>query len=124
MPRVGVTGQGAEIHLVAHRQPNDPLVFASAVGDPSVGGIAEQCAHIYKRLERKLADAGASLDEVVKTTEYVTAEALKDYKLTADVRRRTFSPPYPAATGVICEGFSLPGAQIAVEVVAAGKLHD
>jgi enamine deaminase RidA (YjgF/YER057c/UK114 family) len=54
----------------------------------------------------------------VKTTEFVTPEGLGDYRKTAEVRREVFAPPFPAATGVVCEGLPAPGAQIAVEAVA------
>jgi enamine deaminase RidA (YjgF/YER057c/UK114 family) len=78
----------------------------------------EQCRKIYADLAERLSRAGSGLDGVVKTTEFVTPAALAAYRGTAEIRRQTFAPPYPAATGVVCESVGAPGCQIAVEVVA------
>jgi enamine deaminase RidA (YjgF/YER057c/UK114 family) len=81
------------------------------------GDIAAQAEFIFRRIEQILVDAGASLRDVVETTEYVTT--FKDYKLTADVRRRVFGgPPWPAATGVLVAGLIRPGALIETKAVA------
>jgi enamine deaminase RidA (YjgF/YER057c/UK114 family) len=60
---------------------------------------------------------------VVKTTEFVTPEGLGGYRKTAEVRREVFTPPFPAATGVVCEGLAKVGARIAVEAVAVRGLR-
>lgn len=98
-----------------------PVVTASAIGDPTAGGIAEQCREAYMRIANALTAAGSGLDTVVKTTEFITPEALADYRHTADVRRAVFTAPYPAATGVICETLPRPGALILVEAIALAR---
>lgn len=65
------------------------------------GDIEAQCRFIYQRIEKILKAAGATLDDVIKTTDYVTPEGFKDYKKTAKVRREFFKGRYPAATGII-----------------------
>lgn len=97
------------------------VVTASAIGDPNAGGIAEQCREAYMRIANALTAAGSGLDTVVKTTEFITPEALADYRHTADVRRAVFTAPYPAATGVICETLPRPGALILVEAIALAR---
>jgi enamine deaminase RidA (YjgF/YER057c/UK114 family) len=94
------------------------VVFASAAGDPDAGDVVAQCRAAYARIARDLARQGLTLDHVVKTTEFVTPAGLAAYRGTAEVRREVFAPPFPAATGVICEALPTPGALIAVEAVA------
>lgn len=94
------------------------VIYASASGDASLGGIVEQTRDAYARLEKSLKAAGAGFADVVKTTEFITPAGLKDYRGTADVRRQIFDAPYPAATGVICEALPDTGSQILVEAVA------
>ena len=64
-----------------------------------------------------LAAAGAGLEHVVQTTDYVVTT--DNYRATADVRREVFRPPYPTATGVIVTGLLREGALIEIAAVAA-----
>lgn len=109
-----------EIEGIANAGERPPVLLVSAEGDPTVGGIVAQCRAAYSQLERLLKASGASLANVVKTTEFITPEALADYRHTAEVRRDVFSAPYPAATGVICSRLARPGSQILVEATALG----
>ena len=102
MPRVVDAEAGVQIELAASNGGTNVL-FVSAEGDPAAGDIVGQCREVYARIGTLLAAAGAGLDAVVKTTEFVTPAGLADYRKTADVRREMFAPPYPAATGVVCE---------------------
>ncbi len=52
----------------------------------------------------------------------VKTAATDNYSATADVRRRYFRPPLPAATGVIVAGLLRPGALIEIEAYA--RLRD
>jgi len=118
MPRLVDDDAGVQLELGASRDAGGDVVFVTAVGDPAAGDVAGQCREIYARLGKRLAACGAGLDMVVKTTEFVTPEGLSGYRKTADVRREVFAQPFPAATGVVCEGLPATGAQIAVEAVA------
>ncbi|MDA0963314.1 MAG: Rid family hydrolase, partial [Proteobacteria bacterium] len=84
----------------------------------AVGGIVEQCRHAYRQLSELLKSRGASLDSVIKTTEFISRQGLADYRGTAAVRREVFKQPFPAATGVVCEGFPNLGCHIAIEATA------
>lgn len=117
MPRLVDADSLVEVELTAAK-PASPVVFVAAEGDPTAGDVVAQCREIYRRLEQRLIEAGAGLDTVVKTTEFVTAAGLGAYRHTADVRREVFGPPYPAATGVVCERLGDPGVLIAVEAIA------
>jgi enamine deaminase RidA (YjgF/YER057c/UK114 family) len=80
------------------------------------GDIAGQTRHILEKIGRLLAAAGASFDDVVETTEYVTTT--ENYRATAAVRREFFRPPYPAATGVVVAGLLREGALIEISAIA------
>lgn len=94
------------------------LVHVSAQGDGKIEGVVAQCRDAYRRLAEALHDRNASLARVIKTTEFVAPEGLAGYAQTASVRREVFSEPFPAATGVVCEGFPDSGTLIAVEAIA------
>jgi len=110
------TGVRLDVALAHGQAPS--VIYRAAEGDPAAGDVVGQCREVYGRLGRLLEQAGASLDTVVKTTEFIPPAALADYRKTGDVRRDVFSSPYPAATGVLCERLSHPGAMIAVEAIA------
>jgi enamine deaminase RidA (YjgF/YER057c/UK114 family) len=111
-----------EIEGIASTGTGAPtVVTASALGDPAAGGIADQCREAYARIASALSKAGTAIDAVVKTTEFITPDALADYRHTADVRRAVFTAPYPAATGVICETLPRHGALILVEATALAR---
>ena len=80
------------------------------------GDIVGQTRHIYEKFAALLAAAGAGLEHIVETTEYITTT--ENYRGTADVRRAIFRPPYPTATGVIVAGLLRPGALIEISAVA------
>jgi len=65
------------------------------------GNLEAQTREIYERIKRLLEKAGATFDDVIKTTEYITPEALADYAVTAKVRREYMKDNYSAATGVV-----------------------
>ena len=96
------------------------LVFtAGQVGsrpDGSIveGGIEEQTRQVLDNLERCLAAAGATLDDVVKVTAFLAD--LGDFAAYNAVYAERFSAPYPARSTV---GVSLPpGLLVEIEVVA------
>ena len=80
------------------------------------GDIVGQTRYIYEKFAALLAAAGAGLEHVVETTEYVTTT--ENYRGTAQVRRELFRPPYPTATGVIVAGLLRQGALIEISAVA------
>ena len=80
------------------------------------GDIVGQTRYIYEKFAGLLAAAGAGLDHIVQTTEYITTT--ENYRGTADVRRAIFRPPYPTATGVIVAGLLRPGTLIEISAVA------
>jgi aminoacrylate peracid reductase len=81
------------------------------------GDVVHQANVIYERLGQVLRQAGCEFADVVATREFVTTT--ERYRETAEIRRRYFSEPFPAATGVIVAGLLRPGVVIEIEAIAA-----
>ena len=82
------------------------------------GDICAQARYIYlEKILPVLRAAGAGLEHVVETIEYVTT--FDGYKETAAVRREVFGgPPFPAATGVMVAGLVRKDALIEIRATA------
>jgi len=80
------------------------------------GDIVEQTRVIYEKLKAILEAAGASFEDVVWTTDYITTT--ENYKATAEVRRQYFGESLPASTGIIVKDLLGDGALIEIDAVA------
>lgn len=82
-----------------------------------VGDIVAQTRQIFRKFKAILEHAGASMNDIVETTEYVTT--FENYPATAEVRREFFGgPPWPTATGVMVKALYRPHALIEIKAVA------
>jgi len=82
------------------------------------GDIVAQTHRIFQKFAAILESAGASLGNIVETTDYFLS--LEDYNKTAALRRELFKgPPWPAATGVLVSGLIREGALIEIKGIAA-----
>lgn len=82
----------------------------------SKGDIKLQAKETYEKIKIILEMAGATFDNVVKTTDYVTT--FQGYKDTAEVRREFFESSFPAATGVLVAGLTNSEALIEIDAIA------
>lgn len=80
------------------------------------GDIVGQARAIYEKLGALLAEAGATPDDVMKTTDYIITR--QGYAGTAQVRRDFFGDHFPAATGVVVSELLGRGVLIEVDAVA------
>ena len=80
------------------------------------GDIVTQTRQIYKNMQEILEAAGASMADVVQTTDYITTTA--GYKETANIRREFFGDSFPASTGIIISGLLNPKALIEIDAIA------
>ena len=81
------------------------------------GDIAQQARFIYSKIARVLEAAGAKMDQIVETVDYVTT--FENYDQTVAVRREVFGDgPFPAATGVKVSELVRPSALIEIRAVA------
>ena len=82
------------------------------------GDLPAQTRYIFETVEKLLARAGATFDDVIKTTDYITPQAVKDYGKTANIRREFFKNNYPAATGIVVHSLLSPSWLIEIEFLA------
>lgn len=80
------------------------------------GDMVEQTTVIYEKLKAILEAAGATFEDVVWTTDYITTK--ENYKATAEVRRQSFGESFPASTGIIVKSLLSEGALIEIDAVA------
>lgn len=98
------------------------LVFVSGtVGrDMATGSwpetIEEQAELALQNLATVLAEAGASLDDVVKTTVWLTDPS--HGARIAEAYGRAFPTPLPARSAPVVSGFPIPDALISIEAIA------
>lgn len=79
--------------------------------------VEEQTDLCFRNIEAVLAEAGASLADIVRINAYVTGrEHLKGYMTARD---RYIADPPPASTLMIVTGFSRPEFLVEVEIIAA-----
>lgn len=79
-------------------------------------GIVAQTEQVLVNLENLLADAGASLDNVVKSTVFV--QSLNDFSTVNEIYSKHFTSDYPARSCV--EVAKLPkGALVEIELIVA-----
>jgi len=83
------------------------------------GNLEAQVRVIYETVKQLLERMGASMDDVIKTTDYITPQAVSDYVKTAAIRREYFKEgAFPAATGVVVHGLLRPDWLIEIEFLA------
>ncbi len=73
------------------------------------GDFDAQAEQVFRNLERVLEAGGSSLERVVKVTIYLTDMA--NFGKIVELRRRWFTPPYPADTIVEVRGACASGAR-------------
>ena len=73
------------------------------------GDFDAQAEQVFRNLSRVLEAGGSSLDRVVKVTIFLTDMA--NFGKIVELRRRWFTPPYPADTIVEVSALALPAAR-------------
>jgi enamine deaminase RidA (YjgF/YER057c/UK114 family) len=104
----------------------DGVVYLSSIlphddfgGVVAPGDVAAQTRAIFERASQVLKSFGLTMENVVKTVDYINPAALPTYKSTGHIRREYLAPVYPAATGIIMPSVSHPGAMIQVDFTAS-----
>jgi enamine deaminase RidA (YjgF/YER057c/UK114 family) len=85
----------------------------------AAGDLVAQTEAVFDRAESLLSGAGLGLANVAKTVDYITPDALDDYRATARVRRARLGPVYPGATGIIMSRLKSKDALIQVDFIAS-----
>jgi reactive intermediate/imine deaminase len=84
------------------------------------GGFRAQSEQAFGNLRRALEAGGASLKSVVKVTIFLTD--MGKFKEVVDLRRKFFSPPYPADTIVEVKALYTPEAMVEIEAIAVTEI--
>ncbi|MCC7086256.1 MAG: hypothetical protein IT427_14730 [Pirellulales bacterium] len=79
--------------------------------------MVEQVEQIYGSVVPELlTDAGMGVHNIVQTVEWVTEDALPDYRQTGATRRKLLREPFPVASGLVCS--ALPrGRKVSVDIL-------
>ena len=87
------------------------------------GDFNAQAVQAFENLRAILTAAGSGMEKLIKVTIYVTDMA--NFESVVAMRKRYFSPPWPADTLVEVSALALPELMIEIEGVALadGKLH-
>jgi 2-iminobutanoate/2-iminopropanoate deaminase len=81
------------------------------------GDVRAQATQVLVNLEQVLVEAGASLDDVVKTTTFLVD--LADRAAVGEVRRARFADPPPANSLLVVRSLADPAFRVEIEAVAA-----
>lgn len=81
------------------------------------GGFQAQGEQAFANLRRALEAGGSGLADVVKVTIFLTD--MGNFSKVVDLRRRFFTPPYPADSIVEVTGLYAPEVMIEIEAIAA-----
>src|SRR4029078_2243434 len=79
------------------------------------GDFDAQAEQVFRNLARVLEAGGSSLERVVKVTIFLTDMA--NFGKIVELRRRWFTPPYPADTIVEVRALALPALQIEIQAL-------
>jgi 2-iminobutanoate/2-iminopropanoate deaminase len=85
----------------------------NVVGDGDIGAQTEQ---VLQNVRTALLEVGGDLSDIVKVTVFITDMTL--YDRIHEVRRRHFSPPYPASSMVEVSALIDPRLLIEIEAIA------
>lgn len=88
------------------------------------GDIVAQTEYTYRNHLRVVEEAGMQPSDVVQTVEFITKRGLPNYRGTAEIRKKLFSTPYPASTGVICHKLLRPEFDIEIIPLAIDSSED
>lgn len=80
------------------------------------GDIEAQTRQVMENLKLALEEAGATFDDVVKITNYITDA--EQFAKMAGVRREFLTEPYPASTLIEVEALIYPELLIEIEAIA------
>ena len=88
-------------------------------GQIVTGGFRAQGEQAFSNLNRALVAGGSDLQNVVKVTIFLTD--MSNFDQIVELRRKYFTPPYPADTIVEISGLYTPEAMIEIEAIALVK---
>lgn len=110
----GIKVRGDTLLFISGQVPEDENGTAVGVGD-----FRAQAERVMENLKAMVEAAGGTLDDVVKTTVFLTD--IEHYRTVSEVRRRYFSEPYPTSTLVEVRRLVRPEWMLEIEAIAVLK---
>ena len=99
------------------------MIFSSGqLGiDPKTGALVspsvkDQTHQIFKNLKELLDSSNSDLSKIIKVTIFITN--MENFSKIIALRKKYFSPPYPADTIVEVSSLALPELEIEIEAIA------
>ena len=111
---MGIKAKGSLVFIAGQAA----MVNGKVIGK---GDIAAQYGHILESINAILADAGASMDNIVKWVNYVVPKVMEgspEYAALVDVRKRYIKKDYPVSTMVQVAGLMHDDLLIEVDAIA------
>lgn len=109
-PAVIVSGAGRTIYVAGHTgQTADD-------GRPLAGDFEAQCRQTFRNIEKTLADANASLADLVTMTVFIT-DVRHTTRMT-EIRTEIFGKDFPASAAITVTGFADPSILIEIQGIA------
>lgn len=84
-----------------------------------IGDFDAQADQVFKNLDRVLILAGSGLEKIIKVTIYLTT--MDNFGKIVDLRKKWFTPPYPADTIVEVKALALPEFMIEIDAIALAQ---
>jgi len=122
----GIFSYNKNLALSHANKCGDTIYLSGQVAVDSDGNLVGkddagvQATYIFENIKRVLAEAGASLDDVVKHVVYYTSP--DDFPWINNVRLRYLSKePYSCGTAICVQDLAWPGLLVEIEVIAVIK---
>jgi 2-iminobutanoate/2-iminopropanoate deaminase len=93
-----------------------PFLFVSGQIGVAGVGVEVQTEQVLENLAAVLAAGGLGMDDVVKTTVFLTKA--EDFAAMNTVYRRHFSEPFPTRSTVVVAALARPGLVVEIEAIA------
>lgn len=108
-------------HFAPAMQVDDTIWCSGVIGTDDAGAVpsrrTDEFRNAFRALADTLAEAGASLADVVELTTFHTdlPDGMGDFLAVKD---EFVAAPYPAWTAIGCTGLAIPGARVEIKAVA------
>ncbi len=118
MKRVAITPAAAASNTspLSPGLAEGPFMFVSGQIGAAGAGIEAQTEQVLENLAAVLAAGGLGMDDVVKTTVFLTRA--EDFAAMNTVYRRHFSEPFPTRSTVVVAALARPGLVVEIEAIA------
>jgi 2-iminobutanoate/2-iminopropanoate deaminase len=118
MKRVAVNpaGAGGSTSPLSPGVAAGPFLFVSGQIGVAGGGVEAQTEQVLENLAAVLEAGGLGMDDVVKTTVFLTSA--EDFASMNTVYRRHFSEPFPTRSTVVVAALARPGLVVEIEAIA------